>query len=265
MTPVGATQRTDRVRVFVLRLLVILAVAAAWEAASRFEILNSTEFPPISEVSVRFATTLAEESTWAALGQTVLGWFVGMLIATVVGVMLALFIGSSRFLTRSTSLLIDVLRSTPAPAIIFILVLVLGTTLTMKVTLIVSAAIFPILIQTLYGVRGIDPVLRDLQRSYRVGRVVAFVKIRVPAAMPFIATGVRIASSLALIVGVVAEYLVGADGVGALVDDVRLVGDYERMYALILLVGFLSVALTLLVLLAERRLLHWHPTHRRTS
>src|SRR5699024_3576964 len=105
--------------------------------------------------------------------------------------------GPSRFLTRSTSLIIDVLRSAPSPAIIFVLILLLGTTLWMKVGLAFFAAVFPILIQTLYGVRGVDPVLKDLQRTYRIHPWVGFARIRLPASSPYIATGVRVAASLA--------------------------------------------------------------------
>jgi ABC-type nitrate/sulfonate/bicarbonate transport system permease component len=245
------------------RAAVFVVLAVIWEAVSRLEILDSSEFPPFTVVAGQFVASLPDSSTWTALGQTALGWFFGMVISIVVGVGLAFIIGPSSFLTRSTSLVVDVLRSTPAPALIFIMVLVFGTTLTMKVALIFSAAVFPIFIQTLYGVRGIEPVLKDLQRSYRIQPRVAFLRIRVPAALPYIATGVRVSSSLALIVAVVAEYLGGVSGVGSLVESVRLIGDFPRMYALILLVGFFSVGLNLAVLMIERRLLRWHPTHRR--
>jgi len=261
----AARKRGDTGLVTLLRLGVVLGVAGLWEAVSRFEILNSTDFPPFTVVAGAFATSLADAATWLAMWETVVGWALGLSLSILVGVIAGLLIGPSRFLTRSTSFLIDVLRATPAPAIIFILILVLGTTMAMKVALIFFAAVFPILIQTLYGVRGVDPVLRDLQRSYRISPWVAFFTIRLPAASPLIATGVRISASLALIVAVVAEYLGGVPGVGSLVDDVRLIGDFPRMYALILLVGFLSVALNLGVGAIEHRLLRWHASHREKS
>jgi ABC-type nitrate/sulfonate/bicarbonate transport system permease component len=125
--------------------------------------------------------------------------------------------------------------------------------------MVVFAAIFPILIQSMYGVRSIDAVLKDLAQNYRLSRRASFLKGKLPAAMPYIATGVGISSSLALIVAVVAEFLGGAPGLGNLVEDVRAVGDLPRMYALILLVGFISIALNLLVRAGERRLLHLAP------
>jgi ABC-type nitrate/sulfonate/bicarbonate transport system permease component len=252
-------------RVLALRLLVVFAFALIWELVSRFEVLDPREFPPITEVVGRLITTLTESSSWSAIFHTVSGWAIAMVISTVVGVVLALVIGSSGFLTRSTSLLIDFLRSTPAPAIIFVLILLFGTGTTMKVVLVVFAALFPILIQSMYGVRAIDSVLKDLAVSYRLTRRDTFLRVRLPAAMPYIGTGVRISASLALIVTVVAEYLGGAPGLGNLVEEVRAIGDYTRMYALILLVGFISVALNLLVRVGESRLLHWHPTYRKVS
>lgn len=269
-SPAGPQPRRRRIggdatKITLLRLAVIVGFAALWEAVSRFEILNSTEFPPFTVVAWNFVMTLGLGETWFAMWETVLGWALGLSLSIIVGVLLGLLIGPSRFLTGSTSLLIDVLRSTPAPAIIFILILVLGTTMSMKVALVFFAAVFPILIQTLYGVRGIDPVLRDLQRSYRIRPWVGFFRIRLPAASPYIATGVRISSSLALIVAVVGEYLGGVPGVGSLVDRVRLIGDYPQMYALILLVGLLSVGLNIGVGAIERRALRWHPSHRRQA
>lgn len=258
-------RKNARAQALALQIAVIVVVAVAWEAVSRFGVLNSTEFPPFTVVIQALFATLADPGTWVAMGWTVLGWFIGLALACIVGVTLGLLIGQSRFLTRSTSLLIDILRSTPAAAIIFVLILVLGTTLTMKVALVFFAAVWPILIQSLYGVRAVDPVLRDLQRSYRISPMVGFFRIRLPAASPYIATGIRISSSLALIVAVVAEYLGGVEGVGQLVDRVRQVGDFPRMYALILLVGFLSIALNWLTLTLERYALRWHPSHRKDS
>jgi ABC-type nitrate/sulfonate/bicarbonate transport system permease component len=265
--PPGGKQRLRRLvnPIVGLRLLVVVAFGVTWEVVSRLAILDPREFPPFTDVVGSLLTTLTEPPTWLAIYDTVSGWAVAMVVSTVVGVSLALVIGSSGFLTRSTSLLIDMLRSTPAPALIFILILLFGTGLTMKVVLVVFAAVFPILIQSMYGVRSIDAVLTDLAKSYRLSRRVTFLKIKLPAALPYIATGVRISSSLALIVAVVAEFLGGSPGLGNLVEDVRSVGDFPRMYALILLVGFLSVALNLLVRAGERRLLHWHPTHRKTT
>ncbi|MGO2111635.1 MAG: ABC transporter permease [Pseudoclavibacter sp.] len=261
----GKPRDRTALKVFALRVAVILVVALIWEATSRFEILNSTEFPPVSLVAWRLVSTLLELSTWAALGNTVLGWIIGMAISIVFGVILGMLVGRSRFLSRSTTLMTDFLRATPGSALLFVLILMLGTTLSMKVALIVFAAFFPIFIQSQYGVRSVDSVLGDLQATYRIHPLTGFLRIRLPAAMPFIVTGVRVSASLALIVGVIAEYLGGAAGVGDLVEQVRQIGDYPRMYALILLVGFVSVALNGALLFAEKKLLSWHPSHRKAA
>lgn len=252
-------------RVAALRVAVVLGIGLLWELVSRFEVLDPREFPPFTKVVAAFASTLGEAATWAAISDTLAGWALGMLVSIVVGVGLALVIGASPFLVRSTSVVIDVLRSTPAPAIIFVLILLFGSGLTMKVMLIFFAAVFPILIQSMYGVRSVDPVLRDLAKSYRLTRLDTFLRVRLPAALPYVATGVRISASLALIVAVVAEFLGGAPGLGKLVEDVRAVGDFPAMYALILLVGGMSAGLNQLMALVERRLLHWHPSQRRNA
>lgn len=263
MTALAAARRGTEMRIAALRIAVVLAVALVWELVSRLAILDPRDFPAFSDVAVSLVTTLAQATTWWAIGNTVLGWFLAMCVSIVLGVGLGLLIGPSRFLTKSTSLLIDVLRSTPPPALIFILILMLGTSMAMKVAMASFAAVFPVLIQTLYGVRGVDPVLRDLRRSYRIRPATAFLRIQLPASMPFIATGVRISASLCLIVIVVAEYLSGSPGVGSLVDEVRRIGDFPRMYALILLVGFLSVGLNLVIGAGEAKMLGWHASHRK--
>ncbi len=237
--------------------------ALLWEATNRLALLNPDNFPSFVMVAKRFFELLPTSQTWTAVASTLAGWALGLTLSSVVGISLGIVIGANRFLSQSTRFMLDVLRSLPAPALLFILILALGTGLTMKSSLIFYAAVFPIMIQTIYGVGSVDSVVADLARTYRLSKADQFFRVRLPSALPFIMTGVRVSASIALVVGVVTEFLGGSPGLGRLVTDVRRVGDYGGMYALILLVGLVGVFINVLIIMVERRLLRWHPSHRR--
>jgi ABC-type nitrate/sulfonate/bicarbonate transport system permease component len=143
-----------------------------------------------------------------------------------------------------------------------LLLLMFGPTTTMKVWMIAIAAIWPLLYQTYYGVKAVDPVSIDTARVFQMGPLDRARKVFLPATLPFIATGFRISSAIALIVAVVAELIGGAPGLGERIYSAQTGGAYATMYAFIGFTGCLGVVLNFLTRLVERRLLSWHVLHR---
>ena len=124
------------------------------------------------------------------------------------------------------------------------------------------AATWPLLMQTLYGVQDVDPVATDTARSFGFSRPQRLLRVTLPSAVPYIATGVRISAAVALILVVTAELVIGAPGLGREINLARQGGGVDLMYALILATGLLGWGVNVLFTRVERRVLHWHPSQR---
>jgi ABC-type nitrate/sulfonate/bicarbonate transport system permease component len=127
-----------------------------------------------------------------------------------------------------------------------------------KVSFIAFFCLFPILLNTIDGVRGIDPTLIETARSYGIGRLERIRRIVLPAASPQISAGMRTSLSLAVIMMVLAEYFSSTSGVGYVLLISKNTFEMGPMWAAILLIGLLGYLLNVLFLLVERRLLAWH-------
>ena len=119
------------------------------------------------------------------------------------------------------------------------------------------AAVWPILINTLYGVRGGERLLHDVARTSGVGRTGRLFRVTLPAALPSIATGIRVSASIALLAGVTAEFLTPIEGVGAYMQRQQLALQLPELYAAILLVGLLGYTIGVALRAAERRAVFW--------
>jgi ABC-type nitrate/sulfonate/bicarbonate transport system permease component len=127
----------------------------------------------------------------------------------------------------------------------------------------VYAAFWQVLVQVLHGVADIDPVAQDTARAYRLGRWHRVRYLVWPTALPYVATGVRLAATVALILTITGELVIGSPGLGQEIATARASGAVAAMYALIVVTGLFGVAANLATRAAERRALHWHPSLRR--
>lgn len=240
----------------------ILLVVAVLEALSRAEILPRDQFPPMTEV---FRTLLDQVQTsgfWEAVLDTLAGWAIGLGIAVAVAVPVGIAIAANEFAYRALRPIIEFLRPIPAVALIPLAILIYGSGLDLKVFLVAFGAVWPVLIQTLYGVRDVDPVALDTARAYGLGGVARMLRVTLPGAVPYIATGVRISSAVALILAVTAELVVGVPGLGRQILVAQSGGAVTLVYALILTTGVLGWLLNATILGIEVRVLRWHPAYR---
>ena len=187
---------------------------------------------------------------------------IGLGLAALIAIPAGIVIGSSRLLYRSLRAVIEFLRPIPSVALIPLAVLIYGSGLESKVFLATFAATWPLLMQTLYGVQDVDPVATDTARSFGFGRASRLLRVTLPSAIPYIATGVRISAAVALILCVTAELVIGAAGLGREINLARQGGAVDLMYALIIATGLLGWALNAVFARGERRVLHWHPSAR---
>lgn len=228
------------------------------ELLTRTELIAGSDFPPPSETFRTLAGELGDTSLWNDVGSTLGAWAIGLAAACAVAVPLGIAIGSSPLLYRALRFPIEFVRPIPAVALLPLVVLVLGPGFDSKLFLVIFASVWPLLIQTIYGIQDTDPVATDTARAFRIGRVKRLLRVTVPGAIPYIATGLRISSSVALVLAVTAELVIGTDGLGRSISLAGATGAVELMYALIVVTGVLGWALNAVFVRAERRVLHWH-------
>lgn len=200
---------------------------------------------------------------WSALAATLRGWATGLGLAIVVAVPLGVVIGSSDGVYRSVRFLIDFVRPIPSIALLPLLMLIVGIRPELRTYMVALSAVWPMLFQTIYGVQDVDPVVRDMARSYRLGPIRRFVSVSLPGAAPFIATGLRLSVSVALLLAVGTEMVVGLPGLGFEIISAQYAGQLDRMYALVATSGILGMLITALFARCEKRALSWHPSQRR--
>ena len=259
---VGRRLPHERVPRWALPWIGVVSVLVLFELLSRAELISSRSLPPVTEWAQALVDVVGEESFWTAVGNTLQGWALGLGIATAIAIPLGIVLGSSRLLYRALRAVIEFLRPIPSVALIPLAVLVWGTGLSSKVFLAAFASTWPLLMQTLYGVQDVDPVATDTARSFGFGRMQRLVRVTLPSAVPYIATGVRISSSVALILAITAELVIGSAGLGREINLARQGGAIDLMYALIVVTGLLGWALNAVLARVERRALHWHPSYR---
>jgi ABC-type nitrate/sulfonate/bicarbonate transport system permease component len=259
---VGRRLPHERIPRWALPWIGVASVLVLFELLSRSELISSRSLPPVTEWAQALLDVVGEESFWTAVGNTLQGWALGLGIASAIAIPLGIVLGSSRLLYRALRAVIEFLRPIPSVALIPLAVLVWGTGLSSKVFLAAFASTWPLLMQTLYGVQDVDPVSTDTARSFGFGRVQRLLRVTLPSAVPYIATGVRISSSVALILAITAELVIGSAGLGREINLARQGGAIDLMYALIVVTGLLGWALNAVLARVERRALHWHPSYR---
>jgi ABC-type nitrate/sulfonate/bicarbonate transport system permease component len=255
---------TDTAEAVALPLLGVAAVLVAFEVAPRVGLLPRSSFPTTGEVAGALASLLGTAELWRAVGDTLAAWAWAMVVAALVAVPLGVVMGASRLAALLCRFTVEFLRPVPSVALIPVLVLVYGTHTSLTVALGAVAAGFPLLFQAMYGVADVDPVAQDMGRAYGLGRLERAWRITLPSCAPYLATGLRIAASVALILVVTGEYVVGVPGLGREVLVAQSGGAYDEVYAWVVVTGLLGLLVNLAFRAVERRYLWWHPSQRRS-
>jgi len=246
------------------RVAVVLAVLGGWEYVSVSGVLDQSSFPSMTATVAELARQLQDDDLWSAVGDTMRGWSLGLLIGGSLAITVGTLLGLNRFAYLSVIPVIEFLKTVPVIAILPLAIVVWGATLEMKVFLVAFGVFWPLTIQTIYGVRAVDPVVRDTAVVLRLRGPRKFLVVTLPSAAPFIATGVRVAAAVGLILTIIAELIGGADGLGlSILTSVNAGPDrLPATYAFILVTGAAGVAVTSAFAYLERRLLHWHESQR---
>jgi ABC-type nitrate/sulfonate/bicarbonate transport system permease component len=233
-----------------------IALLAAWWFASA----DSTDFyrPPLSKILVAFRETWFGPRLLDDVLPSVLRLAAGYGAAVLAGVALGVAIGSSTNLRALLEPVLEFLRAIPPPVLIPVIILFAGIGDTMKVLVIVSGCVWPVLLNTVEGVRAVDEVLADTCRSYRVRGWLRLRHLVLRSASPQIFTGARQALAIAIILMVISEMFAASSGLGFTIVQFQRGFAIPEMWSGVLLLGLLGVALSLLFRLAERAMLGWY-------
>ncbi|WP_073948093.1 ABC transporter permease [Streptomyces kebangsaanensis] len=240
----------------------LAAFLALGEAVPRLGLVEEAYFPPTSRIADALAGELGDRAFWAALGDTLTGWALGLAVAVGAGILAGVLVSVVPYLRRATASTIEFLRPIPSVALIPLAVLLYGTELRSVLLLVVYASFWQVLIQVIHGVQDVDPIAEDTARSYGLGTWARIRHVLWPTALPYVMTGVRLAAAVALILAVTAELVIGAPGLGARIAVAQTSQAVPEMYALIVVTGLLGLLINVGARSVERRALAWHQSVR---
>lgn len=248
----GYTVRAIAKKAAILLGLPAVLVTAWWLASA-----GSTDFyrPSLQRIMQAFVETWFGPRLIDEVLPSLARLAVGYAIAVVLGIALGVAIGSSRQARAVTEPVLEFLRAIPPPILVPIIMLFAGIDNTMKVIVIVSGCIWPVLLNAVEGVRAIDEVLVDTCRVYHVN---PWRHLVLRAASPQIMTGARQALSIGIILMVISEMVAASSGLGFTVVQFQRGFQIPEMWSGVLLLGLIGVALAGLFQLAERRILVWY-------
>jgi ABC-type nitrate/sulfonate/bicarbonate transport system permease component len=235
----------------------LLCLLAALEAAVRAGLVNAALVPPPTVVAQRVVGILASGSFAAPLGHTLYLLAVAFAIGCALAVAAGLLMGRFPRVHGLLEPLVEVLRPLPKPALLPPLILFLGLGDAMKLTVVALGVFFPVLINTVQGVRGTDPVMLDTARTFQHGGAAQLWKVVLPSALPLILSGMRVSLGIGLVLVVIAEMMAGTGGIGYLVIDMQRSFRIPDMYAWSVILAVLGYALNEAFLRIERRAIHW--------
>ncbi|MEH1012172.1 ABC transporter permease [Micromonospora sp. CPCC 206060] len=233
----------------------LVALTAWWLLTSGLELVHPLVLPTPEAVLAAFTAAPARllEHTWA----TTLETLIGFLLSTVAGVLIGLSLAASRVVERMFSPLLVAVNAVPKIALGPLLVVALGWGQKPILTMVFLLCFFPIVLSTATGLTSTPADLAELVRSLSASRWQAFRKVRLPAALPQIFVGLKVAMPLAAIGAVIGEFQAGEGGLGYVIVQTSGVGDSATAWAAIILIALMSILLYFLLVLVERRALPW--------
>jgi ABC-type nitrate/sulfonate/bicarbonate transport system permease component len=249
-------------RALALLGLPVLLLATWWIASARS---TNLYYPPLRTILRTFKQVWFSQRLRHDVLPSILRLLGGYTLAAVLGVAIGVVIGESRTVRGVVEPVLEFLRAIPPPVLVPVLILLAGIGDTMKVLVITSGCIWPVLLNTAAGVRATDEVLADTAECYRVRGPARLRYLVLPAASPQIMTGLRQALSIGIILMVISELFAANNGLGYAVVQFQRGFEIPEMWSGIFMLGLLGLALAGLFALAERWILGWYHGQRRAS
>jgi NitT/TauT family transport system permease protein len=250
---------------FVLRLLLVVAFLAVWEGVVRLFAVPAFILPAPSSVAVALwrgiASSLYIEHLWVTLAETLLGFLVGSVLALALGTVIALSRPVEYFLYP----FIIMFQAMPKVALAPLIIVWFGLGLTSKVAQAAFTAFFPLMVNTIAGLRSADEDRVALMRSLDASEIQIFAMLRVPSALPFLMAGFEIAMVLSLIGAIVAEFVGAQRGLGMLIMSMTFTMDVAGQFSVLLILSLVGLLLNAAIVEIRRRVLFWDPSQNKAS
>lgn len=259
---IATARRAAAAVAFAAGLPVILIVG--WLLATRDT--TSVYFPTPARVADAFVHTWLDLDTITGDVLPSLERFaVGVLLSIVIGIGAGTVIGATPWLRTLLEPMLEFFRAIPPVVLVPVLMLLLGIGDSMKLAVIVSGSVWPVLLNTVEGVRAMDPVLTDTSRSYRIRGALAYRYFVLPAASPQIMAGVRLSLSIGLILMVISEMFASSSGLGYQIVYFQRQYMIAEMWSGVVLLGLIGVGVAAAFHLVQRRVLHWYHGQREVA
>jgi ABC-type nitrate/sulfonate/bicarbonate transport system permease component len=239
-----------------LEITVPIVILVLWGVLSAGS--KTYYFPPLTDILTTFKDTWLFERIGSDAVPSLLRMGAGYGIAVVVAVSAGMLLGLFPRARRAAAPIVEFLRAIPPPALLPFAILVIGVGASMKIFIIAFVCVWPILLNTIDGMIGVDPTLVETTRSYGISERDRLWRVLLPAASPQIFAGLRTALSLALILMVISEMVASTNGIGYFVLQSQRTFAIPEMWSGIILLGILGYAFNGVFVLIERRLLRWH-------
>jgi NitT/TauT family transport system permease protein len=237
--------------------IAVAVLLAAWQIVPQLGLVDRTFLPPLSDVLDAWWRIAQSGELWADVQASMQRSLTGFGLALLVGIPIGLLIGWYPLAAELLSPVFAIFLNTAAIALLPVFTLILGIGETSKISIIVYASVWPILYNTISGVRTVDPLLIKSARSLGLSHLRLFQKVILPAAVPTIFTGVRLAGAASILVLITTEMVGAKAGLGYLILNSQYNFQIPQMYAGILTVSVIGVTFNYLLLALERRFSTW--------
>lgn len=238
-------------------IAVAVMLVYGWQIIADMKLLSPAFFPGPDRTWKAFTRAAASGDLAPRIYATVWRMLIGWALASIVGVLLGALIGTSPRLRRLLGPMLEFLRPLPASATIPVFIVLLGLTNAMVLTVVAFGALWPMLLGTVHGFEAVEPQLYEVARVLHLSKTSVILKIALPSALPDILSGLRLSLTVALILTVVCEMLVGVDGLGSWTLISARAFRSPDLYAGVLLLGIIGYLGASILTLVSNKLLAW--------
>ena len=244
----------------VVKAVTLVIVLAGWEIAGKY--VNPLFLSSPSAIAVAFYELVRTGELPAAVLTSLLGFLMGVFAAIVVGITIGVAMGRIRMVEYILEPYINALYSTPSIALIPLFILWFGVGLTSKVIIIFTLSVFIVIINTFTGVKNLSQSIIDVGAAFGANERQTFWMVVLPAALPFIMTGLRLAVGRAILAMIIAEFFTSIAGLGGMIVKYGNFFETAKMFVPIIVVSLLGVGSVEIIKYIEKRLAPWKETER---
>lgn len=244
----------------VVKAITLVIVLAAWEIGGKY--VNPLFLSSPSAIAVAFYELVRTGELPAAIFTSLLGFLMGVFAAIVVGITIGVAMGRIRMVEYILEPYINALYSTPSIALIPLFILWFGVGLTSKVIIIFTLSVFIVIINTFTGVKNLSQSIIDVGAAFGANERQTFWMVVLPAALPFIMTGLRLAVGRAILAMIIAEFFTSIAGLGGMIVKYGNFFETAKMFVPIIVVSLLGVGSVEIIKYIEKRLAPWKETER---